>query len=588
MRMKEFFKFFTASCLGVFAAFILVFFVFAGFLGSMMGGKPVVPKNTVLEIDLSAVPERSDNVEVSILDAQNTNFLGMHDAIKLIDHAADDDKVQGILIKGESGIGGQVTALRIREAIEGFKESGKFVYAYGDFYSQMGYYLGSTADSIFINPSGAVDIRGFSTMIPFYKKAMNKLGVKMNIFYAGNFKSATEPYRRSEMSEPNKLQTSEYLTGMVNKYIDGVAASRGLSTDQVNDIMTNYAGRDAASCLDNKLVDQISYFDDVEILLRERMGLKKGKKIKYKTLSEYKTLAKLKEEDSKDDKIAVVYAEGIINYNASALGDVNIPKYRKALQKIRHDDDIKAMVLRVNSPGGNALTSDILWNEIERIKELGKPVVASFGDYAASGGYYIAAGADTIVSAPNTLTGSIGVFMMFPDVSELASEKVGVTFDDVRTHPMAAGLSPFEALNDQEKEILQEGTDQIYETFLKRVSDGRGMSRDAVHEVAQGRVWLGDKAQELGLVDVIGDLADAIKIAGEMADIDSYSLKSYPTIKEDPFKEIVQQFMKEEDVSLEMGLDAQDLKVFKEIRSAKEIISDRTPQARLPFVIQLN
>lgn len=589
--MKQFFKFFTASCLGVFAAIALIALLFTGFLGSMASNKPVIPKNTVLELDFSSfIPEKTGNVASDPFSFEQSEKLGLNSIVALLEHAANDKKVKGILIKGNGVNAGQATAASIREAIVKFKESEKFVYSYADFYSQSGYFLGSVADSVFLNPNGMVDIKGFASMVPFFKNAMDKVGVKMNVFYAGNFKSATEPFRRSDMSEPNKIQIREFLTSMVDQYKALVSSSRNMTAEELDEIMTEYKGRDATSSLEAGLVDKIVYKDEVENLIRKKLDLKSDKKIKYKSLSEYNAGVQLSSDSKAKDKIAVVYAEGIINYGTDEKGEVNETKYLKILEKIKNDDKIKAMVLRVNSGGGSSITSDIIWRAIENIKATGKPVVASFGDYAASGGYYIAAGADTIVSAPNCLTGSIGVFMMFPNFSELLNDKLGINFDEVKTHPMAVGFSTNKELSDQEKEILQKGTNDIYEQFLKRVADGRGMTRDEVHEVAQGRVWTGTKALELGLVDVIGGIDDAVRIASEMAGIKDYKLKNYPTINETFIDQVMKGIAESNNVqsSLGINIDKADMEMLRQYKAAKSLLMDRTPQARLPFLLKID
>ncbi len=589
--MNQFFKFFTASCLGVFAAIAIIFLIFAGFLGSMAGNKPVVPKNTVLELDFSSfVPEKTGNVESDAMSFEQVNKLGLNSIVALLDHAATDDKVKGILIKGNEVNAGQATVSTIREALVKFKESEKFVYSYADFYSQSGYFLSSVADSVYLNPNGMVDVKGFATMIPFFKNAMDKVGVKMNVFYAGNFKSATEPFRRSDMSENNKIQTREFLMSMVDQYKELVSASRNMTAEELDQIMTEYQGRDAKSSLTSGLVDRIAYWDEVEARLRSDLDIKSDKKIKLKSIHEYNAAVTLPKGSSSKDKIAVVYAEGTISYGTDAKGSISEEKYLKIFEKIKNDDNIKAMVLRVNSGGGSSVTSDIIWRAIENIKAEGKPVVASFGDYAASGGYYISAGADTIVSAPNCLTGSIGVFMMFPNLTELMNEKIGINFDEVKTHPMAVGLSMTKELTDAEKELLQNGTDDIYEQFLQRVAVGRGMTRDEVHAVAQGRVWTGSKALEIGLVDVIGGIDEAIKIAGEMAGVQEYKIKDYPTIKETFLDQVAKGIAESNNVQASLGIDIDpsDAEMIRQYKEVKNLMLDRTPQARLPFILKVD
>lgn len=588
--MSQFIKNVAAATIGVFIATILMFLFFIVFLGSMADSKPTVSKNTVLELDLSAaIPEITGNIETSGFDYDNVGVLGLNTITQLIDHATKDEKVKGILIRNSSVGGGQATIASIRESLLNFKDSGKFIYAYSDYYSQSAYYIGSTADSIFLNPLGMIDIKGFSSFVPFFKTALDNIGVTMNVFYAGNFKSATEPYRRDEMSEENRLQTQEFLESMLAHFKEAIASSRNLSLEEVDQIMTEYKGRNAKSCISAGLVDQLVYWDEVKSIIHDKLALKDDKEINFKSLNEYNNAVTLRYGKSKSkDKVAVVYAEGTITYGTNTKGSVSEDKYLEIFEDLEKDENVKAVVLRVNSPGGNSLTSDIIWRGVEKLKASGKPVIASFGDYAASGGYYIAAGADTIVSAPNTLTGSIGVFMMFPNATELFDEKLGISFDEVKTHPMAVGLTPLKDLTDSEKELLQEGTIETYDTFLKRVADGRGMSVDDVHEIAQGRVWTGTKAKELGLVDIIGGIDDAIKIAADVADISEYKIKSFPEIEESFIDQLIKGFASAEDMNAKIGIDDTDLKFIKEYREIKSLLLDRSPQARLPFILKFD
>ncbi|MBK9737761.1 MAG: signal peptide peptidase SppA [Saprospiraceae bacterium] len=463
------------------------------------------------------------------------------------------------------------------------------MYSYADNHSQSSYVLCSVADSMFINPQGGVDLKGYGASIPFFKNMLDKVGVEMNIFYAGNFKSATEPFRLTEMSEFNRLQTKDFLTDMKNIMVEKIAKSRKMEAAKIEGIMTNYDGRNGKLALANGLVDGLYYKDEFEDFLKRKTGTEADKKIKYISLSKYNGLADIDEGEGKD-KIAIINAEGEIIYGSDELGIISEKRYIEMLTKIRNDKKIKAVVLRVNSPGGNAFSSDVIWRELEKIKESGKPVIASFGDYAASGGYYIAAGADMIVAQPNTLTGSIGVFMMFPNATKLMNEKIGVTFDTIKTHPFATGFSPFLNLSDKEKELLQESTMDIYDLFIDRVSKGRKLSIDSTKVIAQGRVWTGKKAKEIGLVDELGNLDDAIKIAADKAGIQTYKIVEYPTIKEDFISTIIKEIQKgqggEEAIKLFSTKD--ERKLYEQYQSLKGILRCKEPNARLPFIFDFN
>ncbi|MEE9440047.1 MAG: signal peptide peptidase SppA [Saprospiraceae bacterium] len=587
--MKKFFKSVLAACLGFFAAISLIFLFFMLLGGAMGAGKISIEKKSVLKLDFSnPIPEMSDNVKSGKFDFDRKKSIGLSRIVKLINHAAKDNSIKGILINTSGVSAGQATIATIREALIEFKQSDKFIYAYSNTYSQSAYYLASVADSIYLNPNGMIDIKGFGTMIPFFKETLEKVGVKMNVFYAGNFKSATEPFRRTEMSEPNKIQTKEFLNSILSHYQESVAQSRNITVEDVNNIMTNYSGRNATTSLQSKLIDRIAYWDQMESVIKSKLDVKLKKKINYVSLGKYNGAANIKKDTKSKGKIAVIFAEGTIEYGGKdSKGNITEDKYLEILEDIAHDKNIDAVVLRVNSGGGSSLTSDLIWRGIEKVKAAGKPVIASFGDYAASGGYYISAGADTIVSAPNTLTGSIGVFMMFPNTSELLNEKLGIHFDDVRTHPMAINMVVSSELSDQEKEFLQSSVTDIYDIFLKRVADGRGMTVEAVHEVAQGRVWTGSKALELGLVDVIGGLNDAIAIAAKSAGVDKYRVKTYPEIKAS-FMDQMLKSLADNNEFASMRIAQSDLQLLEEYNEVKNLITDRSPQSRLPYIMKFD
>lgn len=590
--MKNFFTAFLGSCLGVVAVFAFGFFIlFAmGISGAM--NKETYSKNTVLRLHLEDfIPEKTDNI------AQDANIftgakesLGLRRILKLLEAAANDDKIKGILIENQSVSMGQATLLSLMDGFQQFRESGKFIYSYADAHTQSSYFLCSVADSMFINPRGGVDLKGYGAAIPFFKNMLDKIGVDMNIFYAGNFKSATEPFRLTEMSEFNKLQTREFLTDMETIMIERLAANRKLSKEKIHAVMSGLEGRTGQKALENGLVDGLMYRDEIEDFMAKKLALKEKQKVKYLSLAKYDQMADVESEDGKD-KIAVVHAEGEIIYGNDEPGNISEIRYVNMLAKIRKDDKIKAVVLRVNSPGGNAVTSDMIWRELEKIKEAGKPVIASFGDYAASGGYYIAAGADTIVAQPNTLTGSIGVFMMFPNATKLMNEKLGINFDTIKTHEFATGFSPFNNLSDKEKALLQESTLEIYDLFIDRVSKGRKLSVDNTKSIAQGRVWTGKKGLEIGLVDVLGDLDDAIVIAAKKAGTEKYKVVEYPFLKDDFIANLIREVQKsqgnDEDASF-LSLTAEEKKLWHYYTTVKSILRCKEPNARLPFIFDFN
>jgi protease-4 len=392
------------------------------------------------------------------------------------------------------------------------------------------------------------------------------------------------------MSEFNRIQTREFLADMKEIMVEQLHKNRKLPVEDINRIIAGMEGRTGKLALQNKLVDALYYKDELDDLLRTKLGIKEGKKIKTITLSKYSTVADLKENSSKD-KIAIIYAEGEIVYGSNDPGVVSEKKYLQMLQKVRNDKSVKAVVLRVNSPGGNAFTSDVIWRELELIKKAGKPLIASFGDYAASGGYYIAAGADHIVAQPNTLTGSIGVFMMFPDATKLMNEKLGIRVDTVKTDEFAAGFTPLLKLSEREKALLQESTLDIYDLFLDRVSKGRKLSLDSTKIIAQGRVWTGRAAQKIGLVDELGNLDQAIKIAAKKAGLEDFKTVEYPFIKEDFASTLLKEIQRsnnDEEVFSGMFSSKEERKLYDQYKQLKAIVKMKQPQTRLPYIFEWN
>jgi protease-4 len=586
--MSKFLKNILSSCLGVMLAFFILGFGLMIFGASLSSGK-TISKDSVLELDFSSfIPEKTGNVEADPFTFQPGANIGLRRINQLIDHAAKDEKIKGIYLKNAGFGGGQASLISIREHLNAFKSSGKFIYAYGDFYSQSSYLLASVADSIFLNPQGTVDIKGYAVMIPFFKELMDEVGVEANIFYAGNFKSATEPFRRNDMSEPNKLQTRQYLNGMYDIYASLIEEGRGISRNELDIIASELRGRNAKLSLENKLIDRIAYVTEVEDIIKKKIGLSDRRKLKSVSLEDYHSFASIEEEKNKDNKIAIVYAEGNVVYGSNDKGVISEEKLLETLGRIKNKKSIKAVVLRVNSGGGSALTSDIIHHEMQALKDAGKKVIASFGDVAASGGYYIAANADTIVCAPNTITGSIGVFSMFPNMRELVSDKLKMNFDTLKTHPLAINLSSFYDLSEREKELMQEGTDDVYTRFCEIVGEGRSLPIDQVREIAQGRVYTGLAAKEIGLVDEIGFLEDAIEIAASSAGLSAYQVVEYPEIKPDPLEEIINGIMSGTNAEVKLPMNKETRLMLNYYREWYPILQYSDPQAKMPFVLQMD
>ena len=588
--MRSFIKSVFASCLGVLLALgaFVLFFIMLG-VASMAGSKKL-SGDTILTLDINyPLTEKTGNAEVSPFDFEGMDNPGLRQTVELLRQAAEDDNVKGVLMRTSTSPNGLAALETLRSAIQEFRDSGKFVYAYADSYTQGAYYLSTAADSIFINPYGSVDVRGLGVMLAYFKDMLDKVGVSMEIAYAGDFKSATEPFRRNDMSPENRLQTKEFLNDIFNHMKEQMASGRNMSVEDFSAIVSSYKGRNAKSSLEAGLVDGICYWDEIETKLRGRLKVDEKKRLNYNTLSDYATLTNTKSKLSgSKNKIAVVFAEGEITQdNKPSKGNINAPTYLKVFDRIKRDKNIKAVVLRVNSPGGSALTSEVLWREIENIKSRGIPVIASYGDYAASGGYYISCNADYIVSEPNTLTGSIGVFSMFPNTKKLFNEKLGIQFDTVKTDPLAVALTSTYDLSAEERALLQDFTDDTYQTFMTRVADGRKMDLEKVAEIARGRVYSGTKALELGLVDQIGTLDDAIEVAMEKAGIaNDYKIVEYPSIKPDMFAEIIKAInLREDEESINLRLNSESKKMLQFYQKYKRILTTEGVQARLPFEI---
>ncbi len=591
--MKDFFKSLLTSCLGVFLAMMLLFFVGSIFIARMVSSakddKATVSANSVLELNFkNNIPEKTDNVEASF-DLKSKKAIGLQDMIETIRRAKDDQNIKGIFLDLSDSNISFTKASEIRKAMMEFKANGKFITAFSKFYDQKAYYLASVADKIYMHPVGGMDFRGFSAQIPFLKDMLGRLDVNMQIYYAGQFKSATEPFRLDKMSPQNRLQTHEYLDGMYNHFLTDIGASRNIQVADLRNMANNYLIQTSEDALKFKLGDAIGYRDEVLGDLRTRLGLGGTEKINTVAISDYFESKTDNTDFGVRNKIAVIYAEGDIIEGKRSDGAIGGDKYAEIIRKIREEGDIKAIVLRINSGGGSSMASENIWREVKLAKDSGIKVVVSMGDYAASGGYYIACNADTIVAEPTTLTGSIGVFGIMTSFENTLKNKVGVTFDTVRTAQYAAAYVGVRSNSAQEGKFVQDGVDRIYETFLKRVADGRHKTRDEVHAIAQGRVWTGEKALQIGLVDKLGSLEDAVKIAANMVGAEKYRWKEYPTSKE-KFQQLIDKVSGKSDDD-EASIRTE---IFREQLGEMAVFYDQLtylrsmkgPQMRVPFVVK--
>ncbi len=581
--MKSFFKSFLAALLALFIFSFLGVMLLIGIAASVSSEETIaVPSNAVLVIDLG---ETYTEKEVSdpfteIMSPGKGKLPSLSNLIGLIQHAKKDSSIKGIYIKCQQNPNGYAASEEIRKALVDFKKSSKFILAYGETISQKGYWVGNVANAIYTHPQGGLEFNGFSLETVFLKGMLDKLDVEMQVFYAGKFKSATEPFRYTKMSDANKLQTSVWLNGLYNDFITTVSNARNIAPEKLKALADEAKIQSAQDALSNGLVDGLYYDDQFKKLVAKKLKGIAEKDIPFVSIKDYAKSVALR--GSGSGKIAVVYADGDIVMGKNIKESIASDDFRLLLQKIRGDESIDALVLRVNSPGGSALASDIIWRELELIKTR-IPVIVSMGDVAASGGYYIAAGADSIYADANTITGSIGVFTVIPNISGFMQNKLGVTFDGVKTATYADGPSATRPLNSMEQKMLQAGVDSIYHTFKSRVAKGRKKSIEYIDSIAQGRVWLGADAIGVGLVDRIGTLNDAIASAAQKAKLKGYSIKQYPEPKSffEDFIEDYQDYVKVKSIESEIG--ANQWQILNHMKSVQKMVG--APQTRLPIFV---
>ena len=590
--MKDFFKFMFSSIIGTFIALFLLFLIFVGSIAALMpkDSVTIVKDNSILKITLNnAVVDRSPNNPLENFNFQSMkpdSPLGLNDILNNIDKAKDDDKIKGIYLELSFLQSGIATTQEIRNALLSFKESGKFIISYGDYYSQSAYYLASVSDKIYLNPSGNLDYTGLRTELMFFKRTLEKLGVEPQIIRGtGNkFKSAVEPFMYDHMSEANRLQTETFLNTIWGNIKVGISNQRGIEVSQLDYLADNMIIRNAISAVDNNLIDGVKYIDEVYAELMDSCGVDKLKDLEFVTLSKYTDAPKTnrKHKGFAKEKVAVIYASGDIVMGNADVKQIGSAGISKAIRKARLDTTIKAIVLRINSPGGSALASEVILREVMLARDV-KPVIASMGDVAASGGYYIACLADTIVASENTITGSIGVFGLMFNIENFLDDKLGISVDRVITNKHSDIGSSTRKMTAEEKLVIQQSVDDIYGQFIGHVANGRSMTTEAVDNIGQGRVWSGVSAMEIGLIDVFGGLDKAIEIAVEKAGLDHYRIVELPKLK-DPFEQIVSELTGQASISIlkkEIGVN------YKYYEYIKRTVENNGIQARMPFTMEI-
>lgn len=529
-----------------------------------------VAANSVLKLGLNyEIPEQSQDNPFATFDLstmKSRTAVGLTDIITSIRKAKDDKDIKGIYIDMGINPNGYATLGAIRQELEDFKKSGKFIYAYGDMVSQKSYYLASVADKMYINPNGFFEMKGFGREIMYYKGMFDKLGIEVQDFHCGQYKSAIEPFVRTNMSDANRAQLLYLYGDVYNQFLGTLSKARNIDTAQLSSIINNLSAENAEKAVELKLIDGAWYYDQVVDAMKAKIGIEKKEKLAITDVSKYyKTVSK---DAVTGDRIAVLYAEGEIVDGEGDNGEIGGDKFAKQIEKLRKDEKVKAIVLRVNSPGGSALASDVMWRELVLAKKE-KPLVVSFGDVAASGGYYISCMADRIYAEPNTITGSIGVFGLIPNAQKMFNDKLGITFDEVEVNDHAVFGGGTKPLGADESAIVQRNVEKTYSEFKERVAEGRKQDTAYVETIAQGRVWTGTQAIQNKLVDEIGGLDDAIAYAAKKANMKDYKVKNYPE-QEEWFTELSKNFDGSEERILEKKLGDQ-YKVFKTVERLRKM-----------------
>lgn len=591
--MKDFLKFTLATVTGIVLSSIVLFIISMVTLFGIMSAsdtETVVKKNSVMVLDLNGVlVERMQENPMDFLSqmfVDNTNTYGLDDILSSIKKAKENENIKGIYLQVSSLATSYASLQEIRNALLDFKESGKFVVAYGDSYTQGLYYLASVADKVMMNPMGMIEWRGIASTPLFYKDLLKKVGIEMQVFKVGTYKSAVEPFISTEMSAANREQVTAFINSIWGQVTEGVSASRNLPVDSLNAyadrMLMFYPAEESVKC---GLADTLIYRNDVRAYLKEKVGIDEDDNLPVLGLTDMVNVQKNVPKDKSGNTVAVYYASGeITDFAGSAASDEGIvgSKVIRDLRKLKDNDDVKAVVLRVNSPGGSAFASEQIWHAVKELKAK-KPVIVSMGDYAASGGYYISCIADTIVAEPTTLTGSIGIFGMVPNVKEL-TEKVGLTFDVVKTNKHSDFGNIMRPFNEGEKTLMQMMIAKGYDTFVTRCADGRGMTKEAIERIAEGRVWTGEEAKELGLVDVLGGIDKALEIAVAKAGVENYTVVAYPE-KQDFLSSLLESsptnYVESQLLKSKLGEYYQQFGLLKNLKEQSMI------QARVPFELNI-
>lgn len=588
--MKEFFKFVFASMVGFVLSFVVLILLFVVMVTAIVSSagkesKADVSANSVLHflVEHPIIERTNKNPfdQVDLLSLDTRKQLGLNDILASIRKAKSDDHIKGIYLDLSTLQGGLATIEEIRNALLDFKKSGKFILAYSEVYSQSGYYLASVADKVYLNPEGLIDFRGFSSEIAFFKGTLDKLDIEAQVIKVGTFKSAVEPFILDKMSDPNRKQVTAFLGSMYDHFLQGISSARRIPKDSLQNLADNALVRNAGDAVKYKLADGLRYKDQVLAELKTRSGLGQDKKVRSVNLADYTPTAEEKNLSARD-RVAMIYANGEIISGEGNDETIGSDRISRAIRTAREDKKVKAVVLRVNSPGGSALASDVIWREVVLTKKV-KPIMVSMGDLAASGGYYIACAADSIFAQPNTITGSIGVFGIIPNMKNFFNNKLGITFDGVKTGRFADLGTVNRPLTEEERLIIQSEVNQIYSSFTRKVAEGRKRSQSYIDSIGQGRVWSGVEAKNNGLVDRLGNLDDAVRAAAAKAGLEEYRIVEYPSLK-DPFQSLFDQSTDKIRAYLTQRELGESYTYYQQVKSA---LRSTGIQARLPYSISI-
>jgi protease-4 len=585
--MKGFFKYFLASFLAVCVALLLLTVIGLGSVSALMSAAPDEVKlkpNTVLVLDLGhPIGERTIDSPFEAYDfqtMQSSTTLGIYDILTNIDKAARDENIKGILLKTGLMSPGIATLDELRQALAEFKKSGKFIYAYSETYTQGDYYVASLADKVFLNPAGLLEFRGLRSETIFFKKALEKFGVDVQVIREGKYKSAVEPFLLESMSEASKEQTNAYMQTVWNRVLAGISESRSMPVAQLNLLADNWTARTSKGALESKLVDSLLYEDQVMDLVKKKSGIEGSEKIRTVDMKDYLLVTDPGTREYTPDRIAIIYGNGSIGMESSGNQSIGT-QLAASFAKARKDNKIKAIVFRVNSPGGSALASEVIRREVE-LAAKAKPLIVSMGNVAGSGGYWIATPGRKIVAGTTSLTGSIGAFGLVPNMEKLLSDKIGITFDGIQTNKLAGTGSIFRPMTPEEKGVFEEQLGQTYGQFLEIVAASRKMTVSQVDSIGQGRIWSGEDALKVGLIDETGGLKKAIEMAAAEAGLKTWRIRELPALR-NPINEIISQF-----TGQKQPAESILLKQIPALADLQDLINGGNIQARIPFRIDIH